>query len=155
MNKRTVIASVAAFAIGALTACALIFARPTTQAEVPSKSQAAVTDKSALLKSGFYHGMSIDQGTMKIRIDTEKKEFALLFTQSFDSLCYSGWYTVSGDRLIANCCTFRIEDDGSLVLLEAESSYFEKKPSPFFAEFEDGTVFSFSRALEPDMNFGF
>ena len=151
MNRR-IIVSVSLLVLSVLVCALLIIPKAVSTAHADSQERISETVK---FKSGWYCGKSVDQGIKSMGIDTIQQKFVLHFTQPYDSLFLSGYYTVEGDRLIASGCTFKIEKDGTLVLLEAESPYFEKKPSPFFAEFEDGTVFSFSRALEPGMTFGF
>lgn len=148
MSKKFIIAFAIVFAAGALAGALLIL--PKTRSAEAVKPQ-----------RGWYYGNSIDQGMKSIGIDPITETFALLFTQPYDSYYCSGRYTVEGDRLTATdratgkaWCTFRIEKDGSLVLLEDESPYFETKPSPFFASFEDGTVFTFGGKLEAGLHFG-
>lgn len=156
MNRK-IIALASLFVLSAL--CVLMIGHK-AQSNVYADSQESISE-AVKLKSGWYFGKSIDQGIKRMGLDTLQQKFVLLFTQPYDSLYLSGCYSVSGDKLKAFnrqdelICTFRIEAGGFLVLLEAESPYFEKKPSPFFAEFKDETVFRFSGALEPGMSFGF
>lgn len=157
MNRK-IIVSVSLLVLSVLVCALFIIPKAVSTAHADSQERISETVK---FKRGWYCGKSVDQGIKSMGIDTIQQKFVLHFTQPYDSLFLSGCYTVEGDRLKAFnrqdelVCTFKIEKDGTLVLLEAESPYFEKKPSPFFAEFEDGTVFSFSEAMVPGMNFGF
>lgn len=152
MKKRIITIVAGVLALTALVCALLILPkeRGTARAESQAKSAEAVE-----LKSGYYYGKSIDQGQKSLVIDTVQKRYVLHFTQCFDSFIYSGFYTVEGDRLKAGTCTFKIESDGSLMLLKDESRYFERKPSPFYADFEDGTVFIFGEELPAGISFGF
>lgn len=147
MNRKIIVLT--SLVMLSVLACALLIGKKTPDSEAVK------------IKRGWYCGRSVDQGIKSMGIDTIQQKFVLHFTQPYDSCLLSGCYTVEGDRLKAFnrqdelLCTFKIEKDGSLVLLEAESPYFEKKPSPFYADFEDGAAFTFGENLPAGFTFGF